>query len=309
MDRVHSPASRLRFIISSQTCWCFRSSVRGFGGKWVGLVLLITLSSMLGPTERDGRWRVVGVCGSVSPAVVGVGTEAEVVSGSADVDAALAMRGGISSGEGGPLRTSSMDAAWWRGNRWSPSEERVSSDDGVSKCTSVVSASGPAKSICTAGYSVASSSASSWCGAGGEGGSSSRETRESSTERGTSYRESWWDDDCDIISRGDGLRVCWAGDKGVEGGDSCPASISNVETEASGSTEYPIFATMSSISNPPDQLSVAHPPPFVPPFMFFASSSRSMAGENSGTSRSSVSEKASSLKEKPEDVVRLPAAG
>ena len=35
--------------------------MRGFGGRYGGRVLLITLSSMLGPTERDGRWRCLTV--------------------------------------------------------------------------------------------------------------------------------------------------------------------------------------------------------------------------------------------------------
>ena len=71
--------------------------------------------------------------------------------------------------------------------------------------------------------------------------------------------------------------------------------MSNVETEASGSTEYPIFAAMLSRSSPfvvppsPQPWSAA---PFA--FMFFASSLRIAAGENSGTSMSSSS-KASSL--------------
>lgn len=34
---------------------CFKSSVLGFGGRKLGLVLLITLSNALGPTDRDGR--------------------------------------------------------------------------------------------------------------------------------------------------------------------------------------------------------------------------------------------------------------
>ena len=36
----------------SQSAKCFKSSAFGFGGKNVGLVLLITLSSILGPIER-----------------------------------------------------------------------------------------------------------------------------------------------------------------------------------------------------------------------------------------------------------------
>ena len=80
-DRVHSPAALLSLIISSQSCRCFRSSARGLGGSHVGRVLLITLSSMLGPTDFDGRWRVVGVGGSFILAVVGVGREDEEGSG------------------------------------------------------------------------------------------------------------------------------------------------------------------------------------------------------------------------------------
>lgn len=50
-DSLYSPAARLRFIICSQSAMCFLSSARGFGGKNVGRVLLMTLSSMLGPMD------------------------------------------------------------------------------------------------------------------------------------------------------------------------------------------------------------------------------------------------------------------
>ncbi len=103
VDRVHSPAALLRFIISSQSCRCFWSSARGFGGSHVGRVLLMTLSSMLGPTDFEGRCLAVGVGGSVNCAVVGVGSDEEDGRGRAEVDAATPWDDGKLSGEGGPL--------------------------------------------------------------------------------------------------------------------------------------------------------------------------------------------------------------
>ena len=83
------------------------SSARGLGGSQVGRVLLTTLSNMLGPTDFDGLCRVVGVGGSLSLAVVGVGREDEEGRGRADVEAAAALDGGRFKGDGGPLRNSS----------------------------------------------------------------------------------------------------------------------------------------------------------------------------------------------------------
>ena len=42
-------------IMVSQSATCFRSSISGFGGKKVDLVLLVALSSVLGPTDRIHR--------------------------------------------------------------------------------------------------------------------------------------------------------------------------------------------------------------------------------------------------------------
>lgn len=131
MDRVHSPAALLRFIISSQSCRCFWSSARGFGGSHVGRVLLMTLSSMLGPTDFDGLWRAVGVGGSAIFAVVGVGSEDEEGRGRAEVEAATAWDDVRLSGEGGPLvRNSSCDATYCGCGigSWS-TEERVSPEE------------------------------------------------------------------------------------------------------------------------------------------------------------------------------------
>ena len=68
----------------SQSARCFKSSVLGFGGKKVGLVLLMTLSNVLGPTDRVCRCppclggsdceeiggEVVELCVGVNPDVV-----------------------------------------------------------------------------------------------------------------------------------------------------------------------------------------------------------------------------------------------
>ncbi len=48
------PAALLRFIILSQSARCFWSSSLLFGGRNDGLVLLTTLSNILGPTDREG---------------------------------------------------------------------------------------------------------------------------------------------------------------------------------------------------------------------------------------------------------------
>lgn len=52
-----SPASRLLRIMRSQSAMCLRSSTFGFGGRYVGRVLLTTFWKMLGPIERVTRWR------------------------------------------------------------------------------------------------------------------------------------------------------------------------------------------------------------------------------------------------------------
>lgn len=62
-DSLYSPATRLSFIICSQSAICFRSSARGLGGKNVGRVLLMTLSSILGPMDLAFCLRKVEVTG------------------------------------------------------------------------------------------------------------------------------------------------------------------------------------------------------------------------------------------------------
>jgi hypothetical protein len=47
----HSPANRLLFIIASQSARCLLSSSLFFGGRKVGLVLLMTFSNADGPTD------------------------------------------------------------------------------------------------------------------------------------------------------------------------------------------------------------------------------------------------------------------
>lgn len=42
-------------MISSQSAKCLLSSVRFFGGKWTGRVLLRTFSKVLGPVDFVGR--------------------------------------------------------------------------------------------------------------------------------------------------------------------------------------------------------------------------------------------------------------
>ena len=49
---TYSPSRRLCFIICCQSAICFSSSCFGFGGRNVGLVLLLTFSKALGPLER-----------------------------------------------------------------------------------------------------------------------------------------------------------------------------------------------------------------------------------------------------------------
>lgn len=44
------PAARLRLIMFSQSAMCLLSSSLDLGGRYVGLVLLITFSRVLGPT-------------------------------------------------------------------------------------------------------------------------------------------------------------------------------------------------------------------------------------------------------------------
>ena len=83
---------------------CFLSSARGFGGSQVGRVLLITLSSILGPADFDVLCRVGGgVAGSGDLTVVGVGKDEDVGRGSAEVEAALPWVDCRFSGEGGAL--------------------------------------------------------------------------------------------------------------------------------------------------------------------------------------------------------------
>lgn len=63
----------------------------------------MTLSSMLGPTERVSLWREAGGGGSENFGVVGVGREDDEGSGRAEVEEAPVLDSGTFSGGGGLL--------------------------------------------------------------------------------------------------------------------------------------------------------------------------------------------------------------
>ena len=79
--------------------------------------MLITLSSILGPTERVWRCRALAAGGVVGSGAVGVGAEEDEARGrgSADVDAALGWAGSILSEVGGlRVRNSCCETeCWW----------------------------------------------------------------------------------------------------------------------------------------------------------------------------------------------------
>lgn len=61
-----SPAARLCFIIVDQSDICLSSSCLVFGGRYDGLVLLMTFSKVLGPTERVGLCFGAGAFGALA---------------------------------------------------------------------------------------------------------------------------------------------------------------------------------------------------------------------------------------------------